>query len=78
LNDVNEQALSRKELRTVKQKKHSILLDESCAQVHLERVSGDVEQRWYLDSSANKLYEVQQWLEGGDPWSRHRHLPMLE
>jgi len=28
-------------------------LDEPCAQVHLGRVGGKQEQRWYLDSSAS-------------------------
>ena len=31
----------------------SIVLDEPHAQVHLGRVGGEVEQRWYLDSGAS-------------------------
>jgi hypothetical protein len=31
----------------------AIFLDESRAQVHLGRVGGGAEQRWYLDSGAN-------------------------
>jgi hypothetical protein len=32
---------------------HAIFLDESRAQVHLGRVGGDVEQRWYLGSGTS-------------------------
>ena len=31
----------------------AINLDEPRAQIHLERVGGEQEQRWYLDSSAS-------------------------
>ena len=31
----------------------AVNLDEPCAQVHLRRVGGEQEQRWYLDSSAS-------------------------
>ena len=31
----------------------AVNLDESCSQVHLGRVGGEQEQRWYLDSSAS-------------------------
>ena len=34
-------------------------LDERCAQVHLERVGGGQEQRWYLDSGASNHDELQ-------------------
>jgi len=31
----------------------TVNLDEPRAQIHLERVGGELEQRWYLDSSAS-------------------------
>ena len=31
----------------------AVNLDEPCAQVHLGRVGGEQEQRWYLDSGAS-------------------------
>ena len=31
----------------------AVYLDEPCAQVHLGRVGGEQEQRWYLDSGAS-------------------------
>ena len=31
----------------------TVNLDEPCAQVHLGRVGGEQEQRWYLDSGAS-------------------------
>ena len=69
-------------------------LDEPRAQVHLGRVGGEVEQRWYLNSSASNHMTgskaafseldggmtglVRRWLEGGDSRLWHHHLPMSE
>lgn len=53
LNDVAVEPVSREELRTMEQRKQSVLLDESCSQVHLGRLGGGMEHRWYLDFVAS-------------------------
>ena len=68
----------------------AINLDEPHAQVHLGRVGGEQEQRWYLDSSASNHMtgskaafseldnDVTGMVKGGDLRAWHHHLQVLE